>query len=168
MAPAKSDEALIVRWKDDAEQIGVDMNTVWTQWNHVKALISAIEKSPRASAHHEAFYLNTFVFKAVVDQVQGQARSLPCELSPWSHPTAGRIQPRRMRLDISRTSGALGVPGAHAVELRSPSEGALRGRGQPVRRCSGPWDHAPRFDHGTEDLSPDGDHRGQARRAQRP
>ena len=62
-------EDLIEQWKDDAEQIGIDMNTVWTQWTHMKVLITALERSPKASAHHEAFYLNTFVLKAVVDQV---------------------------------------------------------------------------------------------------
>lgn len=59
----------IENWKDDADQIGIDMNTVWTQWNHTKALITALERSPRATEHHESFYLRTFVFKAVVDQV---------------------------------------------------------------------------------------------------
>lgn len=62
-------EDLIETWKADADQIGIDLNNVWTQWTHAKALMTALEQSPRASQHHEAFYLRTFVFKAIVDQI---------------------------------------------------------------------------------------------------
>ena len=60
---------LIKTWKADADQIGIDLNNVWTQWIHTKALMTALEQSPRASQHHEAFYLRTFIFQAILDQI---------------------------------------------------------------------------------------------------
>jgi hypothetical protein len=63
------DEALISRWRQDIEAIGVHINNVWIVWEHFKVVHAAGMANAAVVSQPSAIYFFVFIAKAIVEWV---------------------------------------------------------------------------------------------------
>jgi hypothetical protein len=66
---APTREALITRWKSDSDSVGIQINNVWTVWEHFKIVYAVGMSNPRVTSHPSAIYMFLFIARAIVEWV---------------------------------------------------------------------------------------------------